>query len=395
MIDTFSIPHHIFCLGCSSMVGMWFENGPYTVEKGAGWPEAPLKPEDQLHHSDDEHHHHNDHDHDHDHDHDNDHDDEHDDDRDNHHHHNPTKSPVNKHKTPSPTPIATPPPTDEEPGKPPLSSPIDVPPVDTPVDSPVDIPPVPPVDTVPPVPPIGDLPPPIATPPADVPPMTPPVDVDGSQLPTAGEAADGAASIMARTRQMQDQPPLPKYHLKRNPWSWSESANMIFLEQPLRTGFSKAAAGAHNIDNEDEVASDFFKFMQSFLTVFPEYQGLPVYITGESYGGMYIPWIAQHIVKTQTNNEWEKKFYPGAPDLIPINLQGVAIGNGVIDEETQDATYPEYAYTHGLIPLEAKEFADSQFEKCREKLDKKTRTRSLINHGDISDCDVMGLVRSN
>ena len=134
--------------------------------------------------------------------------------------------------------------------------------------------------------------------------------------------------------------------------------------------------------------------MQSFLTVFPEYQGLPVYITGESYGGMYIPWIAQHIVKTQTNNEWEKKFYPGAPDLIAINLQGVAIGNGVIDEEVQDATYPEYAYTHGLIPLEAKEFADSQFEKCKEKLDKKARTRSLINHGDISDCDTMGLVRS-
>ena len=47
---------------------------------------------------------------------------------------------------------------------------------------------------------------------------------------------------------------------------------------------------------------------------------------------MYIPWIAQHIVKTQTSNEGDKAFYPGAPDLIPINLKGVAIGNGVIDE---------------------------------------------------------------
>lgn len=33
------------------------------------------------------------------------------------------------------------------------------------------------------------------------------------------------------------------------------------------------------------VAEDFYQFMQSFLTVFPEYQGLPVYITGESYAG--------------------------------------------------------------------------------------------------------------
>ena len=49
---------------------------------------------------------------------------------------------------------------------------------------------------------------------------------------------------------------------------------------------------------------------------------------------MYIPWIAQHIVKVQTSNEEGEPFYPGASDLIPINLKGVAIGNGVIDEVT-------------------------------------------------------------
>ena len=28
--------------GCSSMVGMWFEHGPYTIEAGAGFTEFPL-----------------------------------------------------------------------------------------------------------------------------------------------------------------------------------------------------------------------------------------------------------------------------------------------------------------------------------------------------------------
>ena len=118
-----------------------------------------------------------------------------------------------------------------------------------------------------------------------------PLLLSGGPLPGSGGPTDGAAgtnpdspSIMGR-RKTQEQPPsdpvsLPQYHLKRNAFSWSESAHMVYLEQPIRTGFSKAAAGAHNIDNEDEVASDFFKFMQSLLTVFPEYQGLPVYITG-------------------------------------------------------------------------------------------------------------------
>ena len=37
---------------------------------------------------------------------------------------------------------------------------------------------------------------------------------------------------------------------------------------------------------------------------------------GESYAGMYIPWIAQHIVKVQTN-EGGEAFYPGAPGDLP------------------------------------------------------------------------------
>jgi carboxypeptidase C (cathepsin A) len=37
------------------------------------------------------------------------------------------------------------------------------------------------------------------------------------------------------------------YLLKRNDYSWSESAHMIYLEQPIRTGFSKAATGARQV----------------------------------------------------------------------------------------------------------------------------------------------------
>jgi hypothetical protein len=105
---------------------------------------------------------------------------------------------------------------------------------------------------------------------------------------------------------------------------------------------------------------------------------------------MYIPWIAKHIVKTQIDYEWEKKYYPGAPDLIHIDLQGVAIGNGVIDSETQDGTYAEYAYSHGLIPLEAKEFVDAQFRACQNKI--VARRPRFITRGDESDCDTLSLV---
>mmetsp|Transcript_29725 Transcript_29725/g.28436 ORF Transcript_29725/g.28436 Transcript_29725/m.28436 type:complete len:866 (-) Transcript_29725:73-2670(-) len=193
-------------------------------------------------------------------------------------------------------------------------------------------------------------------------------------------------------RKIQEEVNNEDYFLKKNDFSWSESAHMIYLEQPIRTGFSKAATGAKQITTEEDVADDFYDFMQSFLTVFKEYQGLPVYITGESYAGMYIPWIAQKIVKKQENIQYERKYNPVFTEKIYINLQGVAIGNGVIDEETQDATYPEYAYTHGLIPIGAKDYAEEQFQKCDNHIKHRGRGRKHITHGDLSDCDTMSLV---
>jgi hypothetical protein len=41
----------------------------------------------------------------------------------------------------------------------------------------------------------------------------------------------------------------------------------LLLSLSLRTGFSKAARGARKITTENDVAEDFYHFMQSFLTV--------------------------------------------------------------------------------------------------------------------------------
>ena len=64
-----------------------------------------------------------------------------------------------------------------------------------------------------------------------------------------------------------------KYHLKRNEYSWNEVANVLYVEQPIRTGFSIAAAGAHPIKDEKQIAKDFRNFLISFLKVFPQFTG--------------------------------------------------------------------------------------------------------------------------
>jgi len=170
----------------------------------------------------------------------------------------------------------------------------------------------------------------------------------------------------------------PGYDLVENPFSWNEEAHVIFLEQPIRTGFSLAKKGARSIRTEGMVSQDFYLFMVNFLTVFDEFHGAPFFISGESYAGEYIPNMAQYIVEKQ-------RTYLGG---IHINLQGIAIGNGAIDT-LQEYSYTEYAYSHGLIPLGAKKAIDKASAKCLAQAAKKGGKAKREN---LSQCDVMGQV---
>ena len=42
-------------------------------------------------------------------------------------------------------------------------------------------------------------------------------------------------------------------------------------------------------------------FFQQFFKMFPQYADLPFFITGESYGGHYVPAIASRIVQVRYN----------------------------------------------------------------------------------------------
>lgn len=113
--------------------------------------------------------------------------------------------------------------------------------------------------------------------------------------------------------------------LKRNDYSWNEISNLLFIDQPLGTGFSKTDKPDHYARNEEMVADYFYRFFTLFLEKFPEYKGRPFYITGESYAGHYIPAITAYLVQKGNKD---------------INLISSAIGNGWVDPPAQ---YPEYA----------------------------------------------------
>ena len=101
----------------------------------------------------------------------------------------------------------------------------------------------------------------------------------------------------------------------QNPYTWVNLTNMMWVEQPVGVGFSQ---GVPNITNEVELGLEFIGFYKQFTETF-EVQGWDVYLTGESYAGYYVPYIADAFITADD------------PDM---PLKGIAINDPIIGDST-------------------------------------------------------------
>ncbi|KIV99262.1 uncharacterized protein PV09_09032 [Verruconis gallopava] len=127
--------------------------------------------------------------------------------------------------------------------------------------------------------------------------------------------------------------------LERIDGAWNEFANLLFVDNPVGTGFSYVDTDSY-LHELQEMADQFVVFLEKWFEMFPHFQHDDIYIAGESYAGQHIPYVAKAIL------ERNKKKKSGA-DM--WNLKGLLIGNGWISGPDQYPSYLQYAYEHGLI----------------------------------------------
>jgi len=131
-----------------------------------------------------------------------------------------------------------------------------------------------------------------------------------------------------------------------NPYSWNTNANVIFIDQPVGTGFSYADSLDDYATNETEVAYQMLEFLKQFQAAQPAFTKNDFFLFGESYAGHYVPAVAHAIVKAN------------AAGTARIPLKGIGIGNGWVDPRAQYAGYYEFAYKNKFI----NEFERAAFE---------------------------------
>jgi carboxypeptidase D len=59
--------------------------------------------------------------------------------------------------------------------------------------------------------------------------------------------------------------------LEYNEGSWDEFANLLFVDQPVGTGFSFVNTNSY-IHELDEMANQFITFLEKWFALFPEYE---------------------------------------------------------------------------------------------------------------------------
>ncbi|WFD35049.1 carboxypeptidase D [Malassezia cuniculi] len=117
--------------------------------------------------------------------------------------------------------------------------------------------------------------------------------------------------------------------LVANEYSWTNLSYVLWIESPVGVGFTK---GKPTIQGMHGQARQLYGFMEQFFETFTELKGKRLWLTGESYAGKYIPYIAHEMYKHHNTEE------------SGINLQGIAINDPSFSSEFLGQEAPAFEF---------------------------------------------------
>ena len=160
--------------------------------------------------------------------------------------------------------------------------------------------------------------------------------------------------------------------LMDNPNSWATVTNMLWIESPIGVGYSYATNGSL-VSNDDTASQNAFGFLRNWYAAFPEYAKSPLFITGESYAGFYVPQLSYRVYE-----------YNQAGGTIP--LVGFAVGNACVGEggscgrDKANKISINLFHGHGMI---SQPLYEQIIATCGPEIDSNsTQCSTLVRHAE-------------
>ncbi|TYG72441.1 hypothetical protein ES288_D04G021300v1 [Gossypium darwinii] len=119
-----------------------------------------------------------------------------------------------------------------------------------------------------------------------------------------------------------------------NPCTSFNISNMLYLESPIRVGFSYSNTSSHYLDN--------MEFLLNWFQEFLLYKNLDLYLSGGSYAVHYIPQLVDLILN------YNKRFSGS-----PIKLKAIAVNISLPNYSIVVVINHEFLWSHGDISDES------------------------------------------
>ncbi|CAG0919655.1 unnamed protein product [Notodromas monacha] len=152
-----------------------------------------------------------------------------------------------------------------------------------------------------------------------------------------GPGTSSLLGVLAETGPIRFDPDSLEPKLADTP-AWTDDFDVLYIDQPVGTGFSYASNADGFATSQEEIVLDLFEAFQQFFQLFPEYYEKPLYLTGISYAGKYVPWLAVRV--HDENQKPETRQYP---------LEGIVTINGFTDPTSAFSDTAQFLYQHGLV----------------------------------------------
>jgi carboxypeptidase C (cathepsin A) len=101
--------------------------------------------------------------------------------------------------------------------------------------------------------------------------------------------------------------------LEGNPYSWTQLGHVLYVDQPVGTGFS-TASNPYPVTTNEIITADFVAWLNGFFTYFPHLQSKKIHLMGESYAGIYIPYFTAALVESNVSH--------------PLDIRSMSLGDG-------------------------------------------------------------------
>ncbi|XP_004859858.1 retinoid-inducible serine carboxypeptidase [Heterocephalus glaber] len=157
-----------------------------------------------------------------------------------------------------------------------------------------------------------------------------------SQLPLVMWLQGGPGGSSTGFGNFEEIGPLDR-DLKPRRTTWLQAASLLFVDNPVGTGFSYVNTTDAYAKDLATVASDMLVLLKTFFNCHKEFQTVPFYIFSESYGGKMAAGIGLELYKAVQEG------------IIKCNFSGVALGDSWISPVDSVLSWGPYLYSMSLL----------------------------------------------